>query len=512
MKITHALLSASALALIAAAVPTSAFAQKAKDTVRLGFIDPIETVDFYYDPKPETSFLTRGVYDTILDYNPEAAKLMPAMAESWKQIDDTTTEFKLRKDVKFHDGSPFDADDLVYTIQWLIDPKTKLRFKANYDWMKSAEKIDAHTVRVHSHTPVAHGLVRLAVSTPIVPSDVHGGYADKSDFGRKPIGTGPYKAASVDANTGVVLTKFNDYVTSPFPAKPIGRFQAIPMPEVQTQIAHFIRGEVELLHAVPKDQIEAMTANPDVKVTPNQAFGYYYMNFDSSGRSALKVFQDQRVRKAVAMALDRNSIVKNILDVGGHVKPIDNVCFKSQQACDYTLSPPGYDPAQAKKLLAEAGHANGFDLEITALPGAYELAEAIAGELRKVGIRGTVDKRTMGTYRKKQMDGQLQALVGYYTSGGLPDASALLNFYFDGGARDYTQDKQLTEWADLGEKTMDEKKRTEVYRKAFDRLNEMNYVLPIANNPTLWVHTKAVQVIPGSLSTIGGEPMRVQWN
>jgi peptide/nickel transport system substrate-binding protein len=146
------------------------------------------------------------------------------------------------------------------------------------------------------------------------------------------------------------------------------------------------------------------------------------------------------------------------------------------------------------------------------MPGAFELADAVAGELRKVGIRSTVDRRTMATYRKKQGDGQIQALVAIFSSGGFPDASALLGFYFDGSGRDYYRDKELTEWTNLGERTVDPEKRKEIYRKAFDRLNEKAYVLPVANKPTLWLHTKEVKVIPGSLAPMGGEPAMVHWN
>ncbi len=128
MSYKHALYCAGALVL---ASTHAGFAQKAKDTVRMGFVDPIEAVDFYYDPKPETSFLTRGVFTNLIDYDPDAGKFVPMMATSWQQVNDTTVEFKLRSDVKFHDGTTFSADDAVYTIKWLIDPATKLRFKTN---------------------------------------------------------------------------------------------------------------------------------------------------------------------------------------------------------------------------------------------------------------------------------------------------------------------------------------------------------------------------------------------
>ena len=512
MSIKHALFCAGALAL-AAAHP--ALAQKSKDTLRVGFFDPISTVDQFFDPKPETSFLTRGIFNSLVDIDVESGKVIPCLAESWNRIDDKTLEFKLRKDVKFHDGSAFDADDVVYTVTWLIDPQTKLRFKENFEFIDHAEKVDQYTVRIIAKQPIALDLVRIATSLLVLPSDVHGAYQNKVDFGKKPVGTGPYRVASVDTNAGILLIKGADLFN---PGRgstkaTIGRVQALPVPEVQTQIAHFIRGELDILHDIPKDQMEAMIANPDNKVTPSQGLAYFYMNFDSAGRSGFKPFTDIRVRKAVSMALDRDSLAKNILEVGnnGAVKPMDVVCLKIQQACAWSTKPPAYNVAEAKKLMAEAGYADGFDLKITTMPGANELGEAIAGELRKIGIRAVLDKSTMAVYRKKQTDGELQELVALYTSGGLPDASALLNFYFDGAGRDYARDPQMTAWANEGEKIMDPKKRDDMYRAAFDRMNEMSYVLPITNKPTFWLHTKDIEVIPGSLAPIGGEPNFIHW-
>lgn len=509
----HALYCAGALALTLVAAP--AFAQKSKDTLRVGFFDPISSVDQFFDPKPETSFLTRAIFNALVDIDTEDGKIVPSLAESWTRVDDKTLEFKLRKDVKFHDGSAFDADDVVYTVSWLIDPTTKLRFKNNFEFIERAEKVDQYTVRIISKRPIAFDLVRLATSLLILPSDVHGAYQNKADFGKKPIGTGPYRVAQVDTNSGIVLNMGKDLFN---PGRSgtkatIGRVVALPVPEVQTQIAHFLRSELDILHDIPKDQMEVLVSNPDYKVTPSQGLAYFYMNFDSAGRSGFKPFTDIRVRKAVSMALDRGSLARNILEVGNDnsVKPMDVVCLKIQQACAWSTKPPAYNLEEAKKLMAEAGYAEGFSLKITTQPGTHELGEAIAGELRKINIRAVIDKSTMGVYRKKQTDGELQALVALYTSGGLPDASALLSFYFDGGGRDYARDPQMTKWMHEGETIMDPKKREDLYRKAFDRMNEMSYVLPITNKPTFWLHTKDIEVIPGSLAPIGGEPNFIHW-
>src|SRR4051794_5517735 len=132
------LLPAAALALL---VALPAQAQKAKNTVRIAFIDPIATILEYEDPKPETRLTTAAIFDNLLCYDRETRGFKPLLASSWRQVDDRTLEVTLRDDVVFHDGSRFTADDVVYTLSWAIDPGNKLRYAADdLAWLDHAEK------------------------------------------------------------------------------------------------------------------------------------------------------------------------------------------------------------------------------------------------------------------------------------------------------------------------------------------------------------------------------------
>src|SRR5690242_13296664 len=126
MRRTSIAIAAAGAALLL--VP-SVHAQKSAYTVRIGFNDPVSTVDTAVDHKPESNFVGKAIFDSLIYYSAEKARFQPFLAESWKRIDDTTIEFKLRTDVKWHDGKPFTADDVVYTLNWISDPKTKFRFK-----------------------------------------------------------------------------------------------------------------------------------------------------------------------------------------------------------------------------------------------------------------------------------------------------------------------------------------------------------------------------------------------
>src|SRR5690606_1075780 len=138
-------------------------------------------------------------------------------------------------------------------------------------------------------------------------------------------------------------------------------------------------------------------------------FALLVMELDARGRSARKELSDQRVRKAIMMAIDRKSIAQNLIP--GKPQLANAQCLPGMLACHVTTEPPAYDPVAAKKLLAEAGYPNGFDLVILSRTLARNPAVAVAGQLRQIGINATVDYRTVIGYRKARDDGELQIAV-----------------------------------------------------------------------------------------------------
>lgn len=490
-----------------------AAAQKAKDTLRIAFKDPIETIDPYIDPKPETSLVADAVYDKLLAYISAEKAFKPVLAESWKQTSPTVLDIKLREGVKFHDGKELTAEDVVYTYSYLIDPKSKLRFGRNWAFIKSVETTGKYTVRLTMNRPTPYALARLATSTPIFPKHVHSKYTTRGDFGRKaPIGTGPYKVASVDASSGIVLERFDDY-KSPGPWSPkaaIKTIRILPMPEIQTQIAQMLTGGLDIILEAPKDQTEQLAQSPTVTTTVVDNTVYYYANLDAAGRSDLKALSNKDVRRALFMAIDRKALAENIIAGGKRVKVLDAPCTDLQFGCQASVKPVSFDPKAAKALLAKAGFPNGFELDITSIPGAHEVAEAIAGQLRAIGVRAKISRATMGAYRKKQVAGKLQMLVSHYSSGGLPDVSSVLAFY-QAGPRDYWRSDELKKAMREGGGEMDPAKRAAIYDKAFSSMNENALVLPIASHPAVLVHSADVTMPSVSSLFAGVEFNNISW-
>ena len=493
-------------------VVSPVWAQKSKDTLRIGFYDPISIVDATHDPKPETGFLSRAVYDNLLAYDRKTNTFRPSLAKSWKRINAKTLEFKLRDDVKFHDGSEFDADDVVYTINWFANPKVKFRIKTRYLWIKNAEKIDKYTVRIHSKRPAAVALARFAISTPIYPSDVHGALKVKSTFGKKGIGTGPYMVESVSPNKGVVL-KANLNFKHGGPGRPaarIGRIHVLPMPDVQTQTAQLLTGGLDLMYRVPKDQLDSLKSNPALSVTTQKGQLFYYIAMDSIGKSGHKALQDKRVRKAIMMAINREQIRNTLIPGGKQTQQMNAMCQKWQRGCGYTTKPPAYNPAGAKKLLAQAGFPNGFDVNITStLPRVIPVA--VSGDLRKIGIKASVSKLTFGAYRKKQRQGKIQILVNQWASGGIPDVQSTATFFHGKGARNYYGDKVISKTIPKAEASFDDAERRKIYATLFDRNNTEAYMMPITPNPPTFLHTKDLVIDGGETETFGVSAYTMYW-
>ncbi len=493
-----------------------ALAQKSKDTLRVAFFQPISVVDPIFDPRPESALTGRVVYDHLLAFDAVERKIKPLLAESWSRPTPTTFEFKLRKDVKFHDGSEFDADDVVYTINMAIDPKVNFRFKGTrFGWIKSVEKVDKHTVRIHAKGPTSTALARLTTQPPNYPSDYHKNFATKSDFGRKPIGTGPYKVVSIDRTKGVVMEANPNYTLAAKykPAAQIKRIEIKAQPSKQTQVANMMADNLDMIYAVGKDQAQNLEANPNLKVTVIPSVAFAYVMFDIRDRSKIGVFKDKRVREALMKAIDRKGLVKALLPKEVQNDPLQkSMCHSWHIGCDASVNPPSYDVAGAKKLLATAGYANGFNVEITSWGPSIPFAEAVAGQWRKVGVKATVAAMPIVAFIKKRAQGKIQANVTLWDNGvAQPDVDTTAGFFFLPGSRNMHGDKELAKVVIAGRREFDIDKRKALYRAAFDRVVNERYAMPVVPLPATVAHDKNLELQTNHKNPKGFEFNKLKW-
>jgi peptide/nickel transport system substrate-binding protein len=505
------------LAAGAALMAFPAFAQKSADTLRFPLVDPPQGVSYYEDPKTETVFETNGVYDTLIAYDEEKKTFEPLLAKSFKRVDDVTLEFEMRDDVKWHDGQKFTVDDFIYTMNWILDPKTKLRFKNYWDWVAKVEKLGSNKVRIVAKQPTAFDLSMIAFYTFVEAQHAHGKTTDRVSYIRKPVGTSMYKVVRTDSATGIFFEKNKDYKHggSAKPPSNIGKMNLVFIPEPGTRVAEFLAGNLDILpRDVPIDQAEDLGKMKGVEISIGQGTYYYYITFDSKGRSGVKQLMDERVRRALLMAIDRDEIYRLSLGNRKGVARPEAMCWKNQFGCDYSLPLPKHDPAAAKKLLAEAGYPNGFDVVVTTFTNleAKAKAEAIAGQFNKIGVRATVQARTLGAYRNDQAQGKLQIFTGGWPGGGMPDVTATLDFVFNPpDSRDYHGDNEMKKMAALVDEIIDPVKRRAQGRKVFDRAIEKSYFMPVAPGPVIAVHHSDLSVKPGTIRSYGIDPWGLNW-
>ena len=501
----------AALSLLA----TPAAAQKSKDTLRLALGDAIQAVNYYLDPKPESIFESEAIHDTLIIFDEKNFKYEPLLATAWTQIDDTTLELDLRNNVKWHDGQPFTADDVIFTYNWIQDPKTHIRFKSNWDFISKVEKAGPNKVRIITRAPTPYQLTRIAYLNFMMPEHSFGHAQDEMVWAAtKPIGTGMYKVVSVDKDKALVMERNPDYRHGGTVKAPsnIGRMELRPIPDAGTQVAEFLVGNLDVMRQA-LDQAEDLAKKPGVALSIGQGTGYVYIAFDAKGRSGVKPLMDPAVRRALLMTIDRQAALK--LSIGDHQLPVPKtMCWEFQAGCGFTKSYPAYDPAAAKRALAEAGYPDGFEVEITTFTteSIKQVAQLVANGFRAAGVKATVAPRTIDTYRKMQGDGKIQVIVAGWPGGGAPDVQGTIDFiYAPPESRDYTGDKTLQEMAAKSITLMDPAARTALGTQVFDRSIEQAYFMPIVPSGSAFVHTADVTVKPGSFNDYGVNPQDIRW-
>ena len=502
---------AALAALLLAGATAPALAQKAKDTLRFPVPDPDAGIDTYLLPSSFNNVWGPSVYDMLLGFDGEKGEYVGHLAKSVSQPDPTTYDFDLRTDVKWHDGQAFDADDVVHTLNYLIDPKVKLRFKAYWAWIKSVEKLSPSKVRIHAHQAAPDSLMYLASRSPMYPEHLHGPAANKLDFAAKPVGTGPLRIVQLDQNTGIVAERYKGFVPSPVKrASGTGRIIAAPIKDTGTLTAALLTGEADIAVDLPPDQAEDLQKSGRFDVTLVGRLGYSFIGFPSSGWEAAKPLADIRVRTAIAKAIDRQAVLKVKLGAqSAGQEPAEALCPKEQLGCGYTKLMPAYDPAGAKKLLAEAGYADGFDVVISCFPASAPDATAIAGMLRAVGIRATV--RQHPTSQRVQLIRQGKVEIGYYgwSGGGMMEVSGQLGRHVD--SKEY-DDPLLAKLTAATTTIMDDAQRRKEVAKVFDHITDNAYAFAIMQNYSFFTHTKDVELInPRAVRAENVNPHEFAW-
>jgi len=481
-----------------------AHAQKAQDTLRVAVTDAIPGVDGLYFAGFDGFITNKIVQDTLITWDTVDKKLKPQLATEWKRVDANTIDFKLREGVKFHNGAEFTADDVVYTFHIATDSKYKFRLKDRYSFIKSAEKIDKYNVRLHLNKGSGVDLINLSSYPPMLPAAAHAKYDNKADFARETVGTGPYRLTALDS-VGAVFQKAPTYTWGGSrPAGRIGRVTFTPIGDKQTQIAKVLVGELDMIYDIDLEQAKQVVgATKDYRLHVSPTAGFFFLNFDTANRSGSSPFADKRLREAVLAAIDNKALRTAYVPKMDPDQVLSSMCHPLLEPCtpDLPQKLPAHDPAHAKKLLADAGYATkGLDVEILTWSPARQTAEAVAGELRKVGIRATVNNAARNVFTKLRGEGKAVMQVTIWDNGGEPDIERTANYFFGTNiAQNYVQSAELGALVDEGRNELDMDKRKQIYDRIFSAVNAERYMAPVIPAPSLIVHHKDVTFDPAPI-------------
>tara|TARA_R110002049_G_scaffold29972_2_gene101917 strand:+ start:8776 stop:10308 length:1533 start_codon:yes stop_codon:yes gene_type:complete len=456
---------------------TPAMADKANNTLNVAFAAEPEPLDTYKIAGREGLILARHIYDGLLYKNLDTGEIVPALAESWEFTGPLTMEFSLRKDVKFHDGSDFSADDVVETLNTVIAAEYGTRYSISVDWIDSVEKLDDYKVRINMSKPFAGAVEMLADALPIYP---HAFFAENGSAGisATPIGTGPYKLVSQEPGIRYELERFEGhYADSPKIGAAIDKIVVRTMPEMNTQFAELMSGDLDWIWRIAPDQADRLQGRVQIISAPIMRIGY--VGFAPEALEGNSPIADKRVRQALIHATNREAIVNAF--AGGASKVLNTPCNPAQFGCEQDVTTYEYDPEKARALLAEAGYADGFELEMVFAAMPRPTAEAIAADLANVGVTLVLNEQQyaagIGQWRGKE----LPAFFSNWGSYGIGDAVFILSNFFGGGADDLVQDKEVADWLTVADTAADRDVRAENYSLAVKKIADEAYWMPMYN-------------------------------
>jgi peptide/nickel transport system substrate-binding protein len=419
------------------------------------------------------------IYDSLI-YLDEAGTVHPGLATEWTFSEDNlTVTYSLRPDVLFHDGTPFTADIVQQTVERHLDPATASPNSYMLGPLTSVDVIDELTVAYNYSELFVPMFVGLGYSycAPIsIPAVEEFG----DQFGRNPVGTGPYRFVEWTADDTIVLERNPDhewsttfYETQQPPQ--IERCEFVVIPEDATRLAALVAGDVDVVagtDAVPTDRIRSLQQEPGIEVYTRPAVGVYYAYLNQ----AIEPLNDLRVRQAINHAVDKDAIVQLVLD--GQGEPATSALASAFGDYNPDLVQYPYDPDRAAELMAEAGLEGGFDLTYLniASPVYQRVAEVIQENLAAININLSVESYPVGELVPRGQSGEYGMTFFYYTYSD-PDILHLILRSGQTFAWTDHQDDELDAWLDEQRVTFDTEARRELLHQAQARINDNALVL-----------------------------------
>ncbi|WP_227002589.1 glutathione ABC transporter substrate-binding protein [Salicibibacter kimchii] len=422
------------------------------------------------DPHDSTDVPSNIVFDNIYEtlvYHDENTELQPGLAESYEQLDDLTWEFNLQEDVTFHDGEPFNADAVVANLDRLLDPDTASPRASLFEAIEDVEAVDEYTVHITTDTPfsplpahLAHGSGSM-MSPAAIEADAEG----ELNLDTEPVGTGPFEFESWEQGNEIVLTNNPDYWEDP---AHLDSVTYTVVPEQGTRLAMLENGEAHFVQQVEPANTERVEQMENASIVTQEMLGFEYIGFNNE----VEPFDDVQVRRALSMAIDKDTIVEGLYEGYGTVAdgPLGDMVFGASD----DIEPLPYDPEQAEELLADAGYEDGFSTTLLTNdenPMRIQMAELAQDQLSDIGVELSIEQMEWGAYLDTIAEGNSEMFVlGWSSATGDADYVLHPNFHSDNlgapGNQTFYVNEAFDDLVIEAREETDEETRLELYEEA----------------------------------------------
>ena len=463
-----------AAALVIVLHATSISAQTPRDVLVVGMeaeppgLDPGQALGIH------TLRVTAEIFETLVATAPDSTDTVPGLAESWTtSADGLAWTFKLRKGVRFHDGTALDANAVKFTFDRIIDPSHphaksgKWTFVTGYlSSVKAVEVLDPQTVQLQLKYPTGSLLALLALPNCAIVSPT--AFAKSpADFDAKPVGSGRYKVESWERGSRLVLRRNDDYWGSK------GKPQTLVyrgLAEANARVAELLTGGVDLILPIPPDFVARLEKTSGVTVHKAPGLTVWYVGFNVEK----KPFTDRRVRQAFSHAVNREAITRDILKGTGI--PAIGPLLPGTWAFEPDVRKYPYDAAAARKLLAEAGYPNGLETDLwvpesgSGMQAPVEMATVIQANLAAVGVKAQLKTFEWGSYLGKvRAEAPALFALSWFLKSEDPDLSMYPLFYSKNQPlpnRSNYNNSEVDQLLVQARQTGDRARRVELYRRA----------------------------------------------
>ena len=423
-----------------------------------------------------------NIYETLVNLD-EEGKPQPGLATEWEQIDDTTWHFKIREGVTFHDGTELDANVVKTNFDRLLDPEIASQGGSVVAAIESVEVVDAYTFGVNLEYAFAAIVNHLAHnSTAIMSADIIEADYEGMDNGdevdqyieKNPVGSGPFMLASNDdylPGDQITLTRNEDYWGEMPEIKKI-TFRTIP--ETDARLAELETGSVHIADAIEPDNVERVSNMEGVSSLAESSTSLNFIAFNTQ----VEPFDDERVRRAISMAIDKSQIIDGIF-VGTSI-PANGPIPPGVFGHDPNAEAIGYDLEEAKSLLAEAGYPDGFEVSLKTNSDNSQrmsMATYIESALSELNITVNIEGMEFGAFIDDTAEGQTEMFIlGWSTPTMDADYSTYMLFHSSNhglpGNMTFFDDPEVDEILDEARRAADEEERLKLYSEATEMLNQ----------------------------------------